>query len=86
MVDENTDGFRFSQLPLNKWMIDQCNSIGLTQPTPIQYHLIPPIIEGRDCIGCARTGSGKTLSFALPILQKLCEDPYGIFALVLTLS
>ncbi|XP_025989694.1 probable ATP-dependent RNA helicase DDX49 isoform X2 [Solenopsis invicta] len=39
---------------------------------------------GEDCIGCAKTGSGKTLAFALPILQKLCEDPYGIFALVLT--
>ena len=39
---------------------------------------------GRDCIGCAKTGSGKTAAFALPILQKLSEDPYGIFALVLT--
>jgi len=39
---------------------------------------------GEDCIGCAKTGSGKTLAFALPILQRLCEDPYGIFALVLT--
>ena len=41
-------------------------------------------IAGRDCIGCAKTGSGKTAAFALPILQKLCEDPFGIFALVLT--
>jgi len=42
------------------------------------------IVSGRDCIGCAKTGSGKTAAFALPILQKLCEDPYGIFALVLS--
>lgn len=35
-------------------------------------------------IGAAKTGSGKTLAFALPILQQLCEDPYGIFALILT--
>jgi len=42
------------------------------------------IVLGRDCIGCAKTGSGKTAAFALPILQKLCEDPYGIFALVLS--
>jgi len=41
-------------------------------------------VIGRDCIGCAKTGSGKTAAFALPILQKLCEDPYGIFALVLS--
>ena len=40
--------------------------------------------SGRDCIGCAKTGSGKTAAFALPILQKLCEDPYGIFALILS--
>jgi ATP-dependent RNA helicase DDX49/DBP8 len=40
--------------------------------------------EGHDCIGIAKTGSGKTAAFALPILQKLSKDPYGIFALVLT--
>lgn len=39
---------------------------------------------GRDCIGNAKTGSGKTIAFALPILQALSRDPYGIFALVLT--
>ena len=42
------------------------------------------ILEGRDCIGNAKTGSGKTIAFALPILQRLSVDPYGIFALVLT--
>ena len=39
---------------------------------------------GRDCFGCAKTGSGKTAAFALPILQRLAEEPYGVFALVLT--
>jgi ATP-dependent RNA helicase DDX49/DBP8 len=53
-------------------------------PTPIQANCIPRILNGEDCIGCAETGSGKTLTFVLPILQKLCEDPYGIFALILT--
>ena len=46
------------------------------------YYICYPV--GRDCIGCAKTGSGKTAAFALPILQKLSEDPYGIYALVLT--
>ncbi len=41
-------------------------------------------IQGRDCVGNAKTGSGKTIAFALPILQKLSLDPYGIYALVLT--
>lgn len=43
---------------------------------------LPP--SGSDCIGCAKTGSGKTAAFALPILQKLSEDPYGVFGLVVT--
>ena len=42
------------------------------------------LFAGRDCIGCAKTGSGKTAAFALPILHRLSEDPYGIFALVMT--
>lgn len=45
---------------------------------------MPAILEGRDCLGCAKTGSGKTAAFVLPVLQKLSEDPYGIFCLVLT--
>lgn len=41
-------------------------------------------LSGRDCMGCAKTGSGKTAAFVLPVLQKLSEEPYGIFCLVLT--
>lgn len=58
--------------------------LGVKSPTEIQQNCIPQILDGKDCIGCAKTGSGKTLAFALPILQKLWEEPYGIFALVLT--
>ncbi|EZA50571.1 putative ATP-dependent RNA helicase DDX49 [Ooceraea biroi] len=74
----------FLDLKLNSWLLTQCESMGLKKPTPIQQNCIPRILAGEDCIGCAKTGSGKTLAFALPILQKLCEDPYGIFALILT--
>uniref|UniRef100_A0A1B6CLD4 RNA helicase n=2 Tax=Clastoptera arizonana TaxID=38151 RepID=A0A1B6CLD4_9HEMI len=74
----------FSDLKLNNWIIRQCEAIGIRHPTPIQENCIPHILNGGDCIGCAKTGSGKTLAFALPILQKLCENPYGIFALVIT--
>ncbi|XP_069676840.1 probable ATP-dependent RNA helicase DDX49 isoform X1 [Periplaneta americana] len=74
----------FSALRLNSWIVRQCETIGLKNPTQIQANCIPHILDGEDCIGCAKTGSGKTLAFGLPILQKLCEDPYGIFALILT--
>lgn len=50
----------------------------------MQRYCIPKILNGENCIGVSQTGSGKTLAFALPILQKLAEDPYGIFALILT--
>ena len=74
----------FAELKLSSWIVNRCNSMGLKNPTPIQQNCIPQILAGNDCIGCAKTGSGKTFAFALPILQKLSEDPYGIFALVLT--
>ncbi|KAH1026514.1 hypothetical protein HUJ05_000174 [Dendroctonus ponderosae] len=74
----------FSQLKLQNWIVKQCHSIGVKRPTPIQANCIPKILEGKTCIGAAKTGSGKTLAFALPIVQKLYEDPYGIYALVLT--
>lgn len=54
------------------------------RPTPIQQACIPAILEGRNVMGCAETGSGKTAAFALPILQHLSEDPYGVFAVILT--
>ncbi|MFP4599501.1 MAG: DEAD/DEAH box helicase [Persicimonas sp.] len=45
-----------------------------TTPTPIQAQSIPPLLEGRDMLGCAQTGTGKTASFALPVLQRLHEN------------
>ncbi|XP_064620653.1 probable ATP-dependent RNA helicase DDX49 [Lineus longissimus] len=86
MVDTFSDSrvLNFSDLGLNKWLVDQLKAVGLEKPTPIQQHCVPQILKGKDCLGCAKTGSGKTAAFALPILQKLCEDPFGIFALVIT--
>src|SRR5882672_6901687 len=47
---------------------------GYSQPTPIQAQAIPLLLEGRDLLGCARTGTGKTAAFALPILQRLTTN------------
>jgi ATP-dependent RNA helicase DDX49/DBP8 len=83
-VKDDLSNKTVQDLGLNEWLVNQCKALNMTKPTPIQYHCIPQILKGHDCVGCAKTGSGKTAAFALPILQTLCEDPYGIFALVLS--
>ncbi|NXF50282.1 DDX49 helicase, partial [Oceanites oceanicus] len=74
----------FRALGLAPWLAEQARQVGLSRPTPVQVSCIPPVLQGRDCLGCAKTGSGKTAAFVLPVLQVLSEDPYGIFCLVLT--
>ncbi|KAH9062245.1 DEAD-domain-containing protein [Lactarius vividus] len=74
----------FLSLNISPPLLSALSKMAIHTPTEIQRACIPPLIIGRDCIGNAKTGSGKTIAFALPILQKLSVDPYGIFALVLT--
>ncbi|KAJ8754350.1 hypothetical protein K2173_002801 [Erythroxylum novogranatense] len=74
----------FSDLGLAEWAVQTCKELGMKQPTPVQTYCIPRILAGQDVLGLAQTGSGKTAAFALPILHHLAEDPYGIFALVIT--
>jgi ATP-dependent RNA helicase DDX49/DBP8 len=58
--------------------------MSITQPTEIQRACIPEILKGRNCIGGSRTGTGKTVAFAVPILQRWAQDPFGIYAVILT--
>lgn len=62
---------------------EACDALGFKKPTPIQIEAIPPALAGRDIIGLAETGSGKTAAFALPILQALWNAPSPFFACVL---
>ena len=71
-------------LGLSPWLAKSCVEMGLKRPTPIQLSCVRPALEGRDVLGSAETGSGKTAAFALPILQALSEDPFGVFAVVLS--
>ena len=76
----------FSDLNLRPELAQTVADLGYDAPTPIQASLIPVLLEGRDAIGQARTGTGKTASFALPLLHKLAgRDERGtVRALVLT--
>src|SRR5437763_7309222 len=75
----------FSQLGLAPAQLSACKSLGYNEPTPIQRQAIPVILSGRDVIGCAETGTGKTAAFLLPIIQKISERARpGIRVLVLS--
>jgi ATP-dependent RNA helicase RhlE len=67
----------FNELGLNEQLIEAISYMGFEKTTPIQEMAIPPIMEGRDLIGCAQTGTGKTAAFILPILHKLIEENTG---------
>src|SRR5215212_22220 len=64
----------FATLGLEASLLATLESLGYEEPTPIQREAIPPLLAGRDLLGQAATGTGKTAAFALPMLQRLGED------------
>lgn len=76
----------FENLNLIEPLLKALQQEGYTLPTPIQKQAIPILLQGKDLLGCAQTGTGKTAAFALPILQKLYKTDHrkGIKALILT--
>jgi len=65
----------FKNLGLTDALLQAIDTEGYTQPTPIQQQSIPHVLAGKDILGCAQTGTGKTAAFALPIIQRLLEHP-----------
>ncbi|MEA4832976.1 MAG: DEAD/DEAH box helicase [Oscillospiraceae bacterium] len=63
----------FSEMKLTNPLLKAIEKAGYSTPTPIQEETIPHVLNGRDILGCAQTGTGKTAAFALPILQRLTE-------------
>ena len=61
----------FSELGLSPGLVTSLEKAGFTVPTPIQAKAIPPQLQGRDILGIAQTGSGKTAAFTLPILAGI---------------
>ena len=80
----------FDELGLIPQLLTNVQRSGYETPTPIQRETIPIVLQGRDVLGCAQTGTGKTAAFALPMLQQLAakprkkDDPCVIRALILT--
>jgi len=64
----------FESLGLSKTLLEAVESEGYTNPTPVQEQSIPPLLAGRDVLGVAQTGTGKTAAFALPVLQIMSRS------------
>lgn len=81
---------QFKELNIKPSILKALEDENYTEPTPIQEQAIPPILSGRDLLGCAQTGTGKTAAFAVPTLQLLSEEGHvpsarrNIHALVIT--
>ena len=84
---KRTTIMKFNELKIQKNILKALREAGYEKPTPIQEEAIPPVLEGRDLLGCAQTGTGKTCAFSVPIIQRLCREegkPGVIRALILT--
>lgn len=66
----------FYDLDLNDLVLDALDDMNFSETTPIQEHAIPPILEGRDVLGIAQTGTGKTAAYLLPVLSKLQDGGF----------
>ena len=72
MIDDNDRGASgFADLALAPELCGALSGLGYEEPTPIQRAAIPPLLAGRDLVGQAATGTGKTAAFALPVLQRI---------------
>ncbi|WP_169566438.1 DEAD/DEAH box helicase [Sneathiella limimaris] len=73
-VYESDDLIKFTDLALDEALLRAIDAEGYTNPTPIQTDVIPAMLAGHDVLGIAQTGTGKTASFVLPLLQKILVD------------
>jgi len=83
--DDDADVSAFAELGLAPGLCRALSGLGYEEPTPIQRAAVPPLIAGRDLVGQAATGTGKTAAFALPVLQRILgrRGPAGVLALIL---
>ena len=76
MSEKQQRNMDFYDLDLNDLVLDALDDMNFTDTTPLQEHAIPPILAGRDIVGVAQTGTGKTAAYLLPVLSKLQDGGY----------
>lgn len=81
--EEEKHASTFKELGVIDPLCEACEKLNFSHPTPIQAKAIPEALQGRDVIGLAQTGSGKTAAFSIPILQALWDNPKPYFACIL---
>lgn len=82
--EELSSTVTFESLGVDERICEICKSLNWNEPTNIQREAIPVVLQGKDVIGLAETGSGKTAAFTIPMLQALLQNPQRLFALILT--
>lgn len=75
LIEDESVEKSFKDLGVDERLVEACDILGWKNPTKIQIEAIPLALEGKDIIGLAQTGSGKTGAFAIPIIQALLEVP-----------
>src|SRR4030043_220637 len=73
----------FNDLPLSKEVLRGIDRLGFSSPSPIQAQTIMPLLEGRDVIGQAQTGTGKTAAFGIPMVERIDPEDRNVQGLVL---
>ena len=84
-MNTSDDAASFADLALRPELLRALSGLGYEEPTPIQREAIPPLLQGRDLLGQAATGTGKTAAFALPVLQRMPADGRGAGPVALVL-
>lgn len=75
LIEDESVEKSFKDLGVDERLVEACDILGWKNPTKIQIEAIPLALEGKDIIGLAQTGSGKTGAFAIPIIQALLDAP-----------
>ena len=75
---------RFDEIDFQEDVMQGIDAMGFEEMTPVQEKAMPPILQGKDVLGCAQTGTGKTAAFLLPVLNQLVKNPNrkGVKALI----